>query len=192
MTKEAEILFKLEIDYTVDIYNWWGYKNRLFIDMEYCPLSLQDVIKMKAQIFGRQVGQPMDCMEYYITCEIFKELLECVQYLHDLKPPVIHRDLKPDNILIAQNVNNNRFIKIADLGLYTFHERVTKIDENNKSKIHFAINKTPEYCHTTVVGTLKYMAPEVRIRANYTTKVDVHSLGVIALEIFDTDINLPR
>ncbi|CAG2165492.1 unnamed protein product [Oppiella nova] len=31
------------------------------------------------------------------------ELLECVQYLHELNPQIIHRDLKPGNVLIADN-----------------------------------------------------------------------------------------
>ncbi|CAG2178896.1 unnamed protein product, partial [Oppiella nova] len=54
---------------------------------------------------------------------------------------IIHRDLKPDNILVAKDVKNGRYFKVADFGLATLHSIAS---EN----------------HTTGVGTLKYMAPE--------------------------------
>ncbi|CAG2178499.1 unnamed protein product [Oppiella nova] len=56
----------------------------------------------------------MNSIEFYISCHIFKEILECVQYLHELDPPIIHRDLKPDNVLVAQEVKN-----IHDRDFYT-------------------------------------------------------------------------
>lgn len=155
--------------------------------MEYCSQSLKNIIDMKALVFSRQLDNAMDRMEYYITCHIFKELLECVDYLHTRKPPVIHRDLKPANILIAHNIRNNRFIKICDFGLITFHNRV----QNNNLLTENKINDLTDYSqtHTWRVGTLKYMAPEVKVRRKYETKVDIYSLGVIAQELFDIDIN---
>ncbi|CAG2168293.1 unnamed protein product [Oppiella nova] len=71
--------------------------------MELCSESLQNILQRKPQEFGRQSGEPLNCYEYFISCEIFREILECVQYLHELNPQIIHRDLKPDNILIDRN-----------------------------------------------------------------------------------------
>ncbi|CAG2114093.1 unnamed protein product [Medioppia subpectinata] len=93
------------------------------------------------------------------------ELLESVQYLHNSCPPVIHRDLKPANVLISQNNNNNRFIKLCDFGLATDHKK-TSIG------------------HTSNVGTHAYMAPELHQR-RYNNKVDIYSLGVIAMNLFE-------
>jgi serine/threonine protein kinase len=41
----------------------------------------------------------MTIFEYNFSSELFKEILECVNYLH--KQNIIHRDLKPENILIT-------------------------------------------------------------------------------------------
>ncbi|XP_054161088.1 probable serine/threonine-protein kinase DDB_G0271682 [Oppia nitens] len=142
--------------------------------MEYCLMSLKEAIKLKAQVFNRQSSdEPMDCMEYYITCELLLEVLECVRYLHELKPPVIHRDIKPDNILIADDIRNGRFIKLCDLGFITVHEMVSQ-------------------SHTSGVGSPKYMAPEVISGRKYDTKADVYSISVIIEELFDTNVNDSR
>ncbi|XP_054158614.1 interferon-induced, double-stranded RNA-activated protein kinase-like [Oppia nitens] len=146
----------------------------MYIAMEYCIMSLNDAIKLKAQVFDRHQSsdeQLMDCMEYYITCELLLEILESVRYLHeDCKPPIIHRDLKPHNILIADDIRNGRFIKLCDLGLITVHEKLSQ-------------------SHTIGVGTTKYMAPEVEKGRKYNTKADVYSISAIIEDLFDTDVN---
>ena len=100
----------------------------------------------------------MNRIEYYICCQIFIELLEAVNYLHQYKPqPIIHRDLKPANILFDDKGINGIFFKLCDFGLAKFH--------NDQS-------------HTRFVGTMKYMSPEVRDGTHYGTKSDVYSLGI--------------
>ena len=106
-------------------------------------------------------------MGYYISSELFIEILESVDYLH--KQNVIHRDLKPENILLTDG-QNGRFIKIADFGLSVIHEFVSQ-------------------SHTTGCGTLKYIAPEVVQSTKYDTKADIYSLGVIVQELFNITIN---
>ncbi|CAG2106740.1 unnamed protein product [Medioppia subpectinata] len=123
--------------------------------------SLTSVLDLKGPAFGRRSAEEaMNLSEYYISCQLFKELLECIQYLHDLSPAVIHRDLKPDNVLVSLNPQNGRYLKLCDFGLAVLHERsgVTR--------------------HTGCVGTSIYMASEVRLNKDYTTKVDVYSLAV--------------
>ncbi|XP_054168974.1 putative mitogen-activated protein kinase kinase kinase 7-like [Oppia nitens] len=137
-------------------------------------MSLKEAIKLRAQVFGRQSSdEPMDCMEYYITCEILLEVLESVRYLHELNPPVIHRDLKPDNILIANDIINGRFVKLCDLGLLTVHEKLSQTN-------------------TAGVGTPYFMAPEVISGRKYNTKADVYSIGATIEKLFDIDINESR
>ncbi|CAG2176322.1 unnamed protein product [Oppiella nova] len=89
----------------------------------------------------------MDCVEYFISCEIFKEILECVQYLHESKPQIIHRDLKPENILIVKNVRNGRFLKLCDFGLATVHDK--RIHDRTSQK------------HTPDIGDYRYVALEI-------------------------------
>jgi serine/threonine-protein kinase TNNI3K len=97
---------------------------------------------------------------YLISYQLFKELLECVNYLHSI--PIIHRDLKPENILISDGING-RFLKLCDFGEEKFHEKSV---------------------HTRRVGTLKYIGPEALISQKYNTKSDIYSLALIATEIF--------
>ncbi len=105
---------------------------------------------------------------YYISSELFIELLECVDYLHRQK--IIHRDLKPSNILITEGIKS-RFVKLGDFGLAVNH--------------YFE-----EQSHSQWTGTIKYMAPEVKNGRNYNMKADIYSLGVIIRELFQIEENM--
>ncbi|CAG2175551.1 unnamed protein product, partial [Oppiella nova] len=166
--KEIKSLLKVESKYVVKYYGSWEELTHVYIQMEYCSQNLMDIIELKPLIFCREPSEPMDCYEYFISCEIFLEILKCVQYLHELKPQIIHRDLKPQNILIAENVRNGRFIKLCDFGLATDHKSESAI-------------------HTTRLGTSRYKAPEVDAngdKAKYTTKADIFSLENIWISTY--------
>ncbi|CAG2106395.1 unnamed protein product [Medioppia subpectinata] len=172
--KEVKSLAKLNSEFVVKYYNSWLESNHLYIQMEFCPQSLRSLLTDKPNVFKRQTDDQMNSVfEYFISCEIFKEILECVQYLHESDPPVIHRDLKPDNILITSNIKSNRFIKLCDFGLATDHN----IDRHTDSR----------YNHS-IVGTIKYMSPEVHLGKQYNHKSDIYSLYVIGEELFGIDL----
>ena len=160
---------QLNGDKVVRYMNTWIEESRLFIKMEYCTGNLRTLIRNKSYYFDRKDSQPLDILEYHISCNIFEDILEAVQYLHESIPPVIHRDIKPENILISKNSNNRMCLKIADFGLAVFHEKASMR-------------------HSSNLGTFNYMAPEV-FRKDYDTKADVYSIGRIAEELFliDTD-----
>ncbi|CAG2171897.1 unnamed protein product, partial [Oppiella nova] len=143
--------------------------------MELCSNSLTKILEHKPQVFHRKPEEPMNSIEFYISCHIFKELLECVQYLHELDPPIIHRDLQPDNILVTLNVTNRRYFKLGDFGLATVHDRNIHSMTNNK--------------HTGDVGDTRYQAPEVACCEKYDHRVDIYSLSKIGEEIFDLNFN---
>ena len=136
--------------------------------MELCDESLKNILEIKPKVFNRNPNQAINPLEYYISCEIFIEILEGVKYLHESNSPIIHRDLKPANILIKYNNTNNKFIKICDFGLATVHE-------------------STELSKTRGAGTIKYLSPEV-FCGHYSTKADIYSLGVIAQDLYDLDI----
>ena len=71
-------------------------------------------------------------------------MADALQYLHAQHPPVIHRDLKPDNILGKTNIDGKVTWKIADFGV----ARVLREHAYG------------EYYGQTEVGTPIYMAPE--------------------------------
>ncbi|EGR28558.1 protein kinase domain protein [Ichthyophthirius multifiliis] len=94
-----------------------------------------------------------------------KDIANGMIYLHNLTPPIIHRDLKSLNLLLDVPFNEDSFnynIKIADFGL----SRTQSQDPM-----------------TSVLGTFHWMAPEVFEKKQYTTKADVYSYGIVLYEI---------
>lgn len=85
-------------------------------------------------------------------------ILEAIHYLHSFDPPIMHRDLKCDNIFINGNVGE---VKIGDLGL-------SSVKEHEKA--------------LSVIGTPEFMAPEL-YEESYTEKVDIYAFGMCMLEM---------
>ncbi|GAU11601.1 hypothetical protein TSUD_345930 [Trifolium subterraneum] len=87
-----------------------------------------------------------------------RQILQGLLYLHSHDPPVIHRDLKCDNIFINGNQGE---VKIGDLGLA-------------------AVLRKSHAAHC--VGTPEFMAPEV-YEEEYNELVDIYSFGMCVLEM---------
>ena len=88
-----------------------------------------------------------------------------MHYMHTLEPPLMHRDLKTLNLLLAEKVegpNDYVLCKITDFGL-------TRADDLTGMK--------------TQVGTFHWMAPEVLQDDPYSLKADVYSFGIVMWEI---------
>jgi serine/threonine protein kinase len=166
---EIIVMAKLQSDHIVQYKSSWiENKGVLYIQMELCFNNLKEIIKQKQEYFNREQSKMMTQTEYFISNELFKEILECVNFLHNEN--IIHRDLKPENILIT-NGTNGRFVKLGDFGLAVFHEY------DGQS-------------HTRDRGTPEYTAPEVNYSRNYDKKSDIFSLAVIAQKLFDIDVHL--
>ena len=100
--REVMIISRLKSDGVVRYYNSWSEDDSLFIQMEYCCDNLKNILETKPSVFGGKPNEEsMQSLEYYISCQLFIEILRCVQCIHELNPPVIHRDLKPANILFT-------------------------------------------------------------------------------------------
>ena len=162
MSKIKEFNCHLVVKY----YDSWIDHDKLYLQMEYCSNNLRNVLEAKALVFQRKKNQTMFCIEYYISCEIFGQITEALNYLHSSKPePLIHRDLKPENILIGMS-GKKRICKLADFGF-------TKFIEECPGSISHSI------------GNPGYAAPEVMNGMRYDIKADIYSLGLIGLKIFD-------
>jgi serine/threonine protein kinase len=89
------------------------------------------------------------------------QLARALAFLHNCTPVVVHRDLKPCNLLLDSAGN----LKVCDFGL---------------SKIKEKIELTEAYQMTGKTGTFRYMAPEVFLDdPHYTEAVDIFSAAML-------------
>ncbi len=77
--------------------------------MELCLNILSEIMDQKQNEFKREESEIMTPIEYYISSQLFKEIVESLNFLHKQRPLIIHRDLKPENILITDGING-RFV----------------------------------------------------------------------------------
>ena len=91
-----------------------------------------------------------------------KQILDGLAYLHTKQPvPIIHRDLKCENIFINGQTGD---VRIGDMGLST------------------TMHASGDQCTQSVLGTPEFMAPEL-YDERYDEKVDIYAFGMCVLEM---------
>tara|TARA_Y100000389_G_scaffold108468_1_gene105617 strand:+ start:894 stop:2054 length:1161 start_codon:yes stop_codon:yes gene_type:complete len=128
-------------------------------------LKLYDVVKNNGSVYlileycnsGDLSGYIQNDKNYSNNYSYFEQIFKGLEYLY--KNKILHRDIKPHNILVKDGV-----IKISDFGFAKAFEKNELI--------------------TTFCGSPLYMAPEIIKNKEYNLKSDIWSLGVIIYELF--------
>ncbi|KJZ70657.1 hypothetical protein HIM_09930 [Hirsutella minnesotensis 3608] len=154
-TREAGIMKPLSHDHIVKLYEYFltPYPR---LHLEYMPEgSLDDQQNVSADE----------------ALSILRQCLSALTYLHGQQPPIVHRDIKPGNILVQHRFPGDIHVKFGDFGL------------------------SRDSCDlSTICGSRPYLAPEVyqslqhvnsggTQRRSYTPAVDIWSLGVVVYEL---------
>ena len=138
--REAKFLLRLEHPQIARVLEHFQEDNRSYLVLEFIPgQDLRQLVKQN----GKQSRA--------VVLEWFRQLSLILDYLHTQKPPIIHRDLTPDNIVLKDNGE----ITLIDFG---------------------AANEFVGAATGTMVGKQSYIAPE-QLRGRATPASDIYALG---------------
>ena len=145
---EAAASSKLIHPNIIEIYDVNEYKEHQFIVMEYVSgLTLKQVIANRTQLSVNE------------AVSIVIQLANAIGHAH--KQKVIHRDIKPQNIIVKADGT----IKILDFGIAQFAESL-QLTSNH-----------------AVMGSIHYLAPEVLNGDIATNQSDIYSIGIVLFEL---------
>lgn len=98
------------------------------------------------------------------SVQIMKQLTSAIAHAHENQ--IIHRDIKPQNILVDQDGN----VKITDFGIAT------------------SLSATSYTKTNSVIGTVHYLSPEQARGGNATKKSDIYALGIVLYELLTGEL----
>ncbi|XP_019736008.1 serine/threonine-protein kinase LATS2 [Hippocampus comes] len=191
---ERDILAEADNEWVVRLYYSFQDRDSLYFVMDYIPGGDMMSLLIRMGVFP----EPLAC--FYVA-----ELTLAIESVH--KMGFIHRDIKPDNILIDLDGH----IKLTDFGLCTgfrwthnskYYQKGSHMRQDSMEPSDFwddvsncrcgdrlmtleqRANRQHQRCLAhSLVGTPNYIAPEVLLRKGYTQLCDWWSVGVILFEM---------
>lgn len=179
MKAEREVLVKAKNPWIVDLKYSFQDERYLYLVMDFLPGGDLMTLLMRKDVLSE------DESRFYIA-----ETILAIETVH--KVNYIHRDLKPDNILLDKHGH----VKLTDFGLCKHAQiRSTRMTDVNTSALSTNFNQLKSVLDKklgyrrirklaySTVGTPDYIAPEVFGQAGYDETVDWWSVGVILFEM---------
>ncbi|XP_062200451.1 probable leucine-rich repeat receptor-like protein kinase At1g35710 [Phragmites australis] len=150
---EMEVLLQIRQRSIVKFFGFWSHPEYKFLVYDYIERGNLHMTMENEELAKELNWQKRSTM--------VKDVAQAISYLHhDCNPPIIHRDITSNNILL------NRTFKayVSDFGT----ARILNPDSSNWSAL---------------AGTYGYIAPELSYTSIVTEKCDVYSFGVVVLEV---------
>lgn len=149
---EAQILARLNHPNIVQVYDWGEFDSSYFICMEYVEGdSLKEIIEKKGPL------PPETVVDYAI------QISSALLLAH--KSNLIHRDIKPQNILVTKEGE----VKVTDFGI--------------AKSLSTDITKT-----LNIMGTAQYISPEQARGEILDHRTDIYSMGIVLYEMLTADV----
>ena len=139
--READMLAQLSNEHIPRVFDRFSEANHHYLVMEYIEgVTLEE--KLRAN--GGKLAEEE-------VIDVALQVLDTLEYLHNLEPPVVYRDLKPSNVMISRNAQ----AKLIDFGIARLFQPST---------------------NATMIGTQGYAPPE-QYRGKVETRSDLYALG---------------
>ncbi|MGZ8378489.1 MAG: serine/threonine-protein kinase [Gemmatirosa sp.] len=152
--REASNASRIEQEHVARVYDYGETADGLvFLAMEYVPgATLRHIIETEGPLPPRR------------TAELIRQIAAGLDAAHHLPQPLIHRDLKPDNVLVVQTPSGRDRAKVVDFGI----AKAVGADDNGLTKTGF------------IVGTPEFMSPEQLLGEPLDARSDVYALALVA------------
>ncbi|CAF3307641.1 unnamed protein product [Rotaria socialis] len=162
--REISTMYRIRYENILSVFGACVEPNLYAIVVEYMPLgSLYDVLHKKRE----QIS--LDWLDRY---SIAWQMTKSINYLHNLNPMILHRDIKSMNFLLKYNGPSNQkyLVKVCDFGLAEIRRET--------------LLQSAAFPNSQLVGSFYWKAPELFTpRSRYTKQSDIYSLGVVFWEL---------
>ena len=147
--REVEIMYKLNHPNIVKLYGHFEDDNYCYFIMQYIPnRSLDELIPIN----GKRANLKL-------IASVMKDLINAVYYLHNMKPTIIHSDIKAENVLLDQKFK----AYLTDFGWSNYAPNFVR--------------------RNTVCGTPLYLPPEMIKGSSHDKTADIWCIGVLLFEL---------
>lgn len=156
--REAELVSKLESPHVVRVFDFGRtHDGQPYLAMEYVEGTTLDVALEEGAL------SPERATRFLI------QICDGLAEAHALG--VIHRDLKPGNLIIGHRRDGSELVKILDFGIARIGDAPGRTDKQKLTQTGF------------VVGTPAYIAPEQALGDDVDGRADIYALGCVAYEL---------
>jgi serine/threonine protein kinase len=150
--REVKLLSKLDHPNVVTVYNCVMVQNQPYFVMDCLTgQSLQELLRAEGRM------SPQRAQQIFIQC--------CAAVEHAHRKGVIHRDIKPGNIMITPGSGGRDMVKVVDFGLARLAEDAQKLTQSGE-----------------IWGSPLYMSPEQAAAQELDARSDIYSLGTVMFE----------
>ncbi|MBZ5725298.1 MAG: winged helix-turn-helix domain-containing protein [Acidobacteriia bacterium] len=148
-----------------------------YLESEYCGQNLAEWAESQGGLLQ---------VPWATRLGILVEVARGVAAAHDVG--VLHKDLKPANVLVAERPEGGRQIKVADFGSGSLMEPA-RLHDLGITNLGFTQSEPAGA--SSLTGTLMYLAPEVLAGQTPTATADVYALGVMLYQLAAGDFRKP-